>query len=345
MPTRGPGVDRQTLLVRRTVAGAGGLLVLILLVLGVRGCLDARKERALKNYVRDVAALMQESDQQSRSLFDLLSSAGGRDQAVDVANTLNGFRVQSAQLVDRARDTDHPGEVDKAQRYLVETLEFRRDGLAKIADAVPQALGDQERRAGTDKVAAQMQLLLTSDVIYSQRFVPNLQAALQDQKLLNQVRIPDSRFLPDIQWLQPSFVAQRISRLRTGQGGGGAASPGLHGNGLGTVSLGGQALTPGGSATIKVTNDLAFDVQATNQGENTETDVVVKVTVGKGADAIKTEETIPSIAAGETKTVKIPLTEKPPTGQNVPITVEVEPVPGEKKTDNNKGTFSAIFTN
>jgi len=337
-------VDRQTLLVRRGIAAGAGLLVLILLVFGVRGCLNARKEQAIKDYVRDVGALVQESDQQSRQLFQLLSgSSGGREQAVDIENTLNGYRIQSDQLVDRARDTDHPGDVDQAQRYLLETLEFRRDGLARIADALPQALGDQERRQGTDKVTADMQLFLTSDVVYSQRFVPNLNTVLKDQDLSGEVRVPNSQFLPDIQWLQPSFVAQRVGRIRTG-GGGRAASPGLHGDGLGTVSLGGQALSPGSSASIPLTGDLAFDVQVLNQGENTETDVEVRITVGKGSDAIDLNETIDSIARGETKTVKVPLKEKPPTGQNVPITVEVAAVPGEKKTDNNKQTYSAIFT-
>jgi hypothetical protein len=337
-------VDRQTLLVRRGIAAGAGVLVLILLVFGVRGCLNARKEQATKDYVRDVGALVQESDQQSRQLFQLLSgSSGGREQAVDIENTLNGYRIQSDQLVDRARDTDHPGDMNQAQRYLLETLEFRRDGLARIADALPQALGDQERRQGTDKVTADMQLFLTSDVVYSQRVIPNLTAVLKDQELTGQVRVPTSQFLPDIQWLQPSFVSQRVGRIRTG-GGGGAAAPGLHGDGLGTVSLGGQALSPGSPASIQLTGDLSFDVQVLNQGENTETDVEVRITVGKGSDAIDLNETIGSIARGETKTVKVPLKEKPPTGQNVPITVEVAPVPGEKKTDNNKQTYSAIFT-
>jgi hypothetical protein len=331
-------------MVRRTIAAGAGVLVLILLVLGVRGCLDARKERAIKDYVRDVGALVQESDQQSKSLFDLLSSSGGREQAVDVENALNQLRIGGAQLVDRARDTDHPGEVDEAQRYLLETLEFRRDGMAEIADSLPQALGDQERREGTDKVTAQMQSFLTSDVVYSQRVIPNLQTALEDEDLTGDVRIPRSQFLPDIEWLQPSFVSDRVGRIRTGQGGDERASPGLHGNGLAGVTLGGQALSPGGSATVKLSGDLSFDVQVANQGENTETDVVVRISVGRGDDAVELEETLDTIAAGETKTVKVPLAEQPPTGQNVPIEVEVEPVPGEDKTDNNKQSYSAIFT-
>jgi hypothetical protein len=331
--------------VRRAIATGAGLLVLILLVFGVRGCLDARKERAIKDYVRDVGALVQESDQQSKSLFELLSSSGGREQAVDVENALNQLRIGGAQLVDRARDTDHPGEVDQAQRYLLETLEFRRDGMAEIADALPQALGDQERREGTDKVAAQMQSFLSSDVIFSQRFVPNLQTALEDEDLTGDVRIPRSQFLPDIDWLQPSFVSDRVGRIRTGRGGDEEAAPGLHGNGLAGVTLGGQALSPGGAAaSVQLGDDLSFDVQVANQGENTETDVVVRISVGRGDDAIELEETLGTIAAGETKTVKVPFPERPPTGQNVPIEVEVEPVPGEDKTDNNKQSYSAIFT-
>jgi hypothetical protein len=154
---------------------------------------------------------------------------------------------------------------------------------------------------------------------------------------------PDLRFVPDIEWLDPAFVADRVSGVRTGDRDGDAA-PGLHGNALGTVTLGGETLSPDGSTSITLSDELAFEVQIANQGDNTETDVAVRVTVGEGDDAIELEEPLDTIAAGETKTVTLALEEQPPTGQNVPIEVEVEPVPGEEMTDNNIGTFSAIFT-
>jgi hypothetical protein len=72
--------------------------------------------------------------------------------------------------------------------------------------------------------------------------------------------------------------------------------------------------------------------------------VQVQVTVGQGGDAIELEDTIPEIAAGEAKAVPIPITKQPPTGQNVPITVRVKPVPGEEVTDNNEAEFTVIFT-
>jgi len=329
--------------VRRLIAGGAAAVVLILLILGVRGCLNARKERAFKDYVRDVSALVGESNQLSDQLFGLLSDPGSSGE-VDIENAFNQFRTQSAQLVERLQDTDTPDELGGAQRYLLETFEFRRDGVSAIADELPTALAPQDRRESTDDIAAQMQTFLASDVIYAARATPRIDAALKEEGLSGEERVPESPFLPEIDWLDPTTVADRISRISTSGGGGGPAAPGLHGNGLGTVTLGGTALAPGGSGTITLSDDLAFEVQVQNQGENTETDVTVRVTVGSGGDAIELEEQLPEIAAGETQTVTLALAERPPTGEQIPITVEIEPVPGEEKTDNNVGEFSAIFT-
>lgn len=301
----------------------------------------------MKDYVREATDLVEVSDQQGDALFALLGGDGGdggQDQAVDYENTLNGYRVESAQLVDRARALDHPSDVDKAHDYLIEVLEFRRDGLKGIADSLPTALGDQDRREGTEEVTAQMQNLLASDVIYSQRYDPELQRALEQNDLADSVRRPASSFVPEIQWLQPDYVAERVSELRSGQGGGGDAAPGLHGNGIGTVSIGGQALPDGGSATVTLGDDLTVEAQMVNQGENTETDVNVTATIGRGDDAIEASESLDSIAAGETKAVTIAIGEQPPTGQSVPVVVEIERVPGEEMTDNNRLSASAIFT-
>jgi Domain of unknown function DUF11 len=188
-----------------------------------------------------------------------------------------------------------------------------------------------------------MQVLLASDVIYAGRFRPALVKVLADRGV-DGVTVPKSAFIPDIKWLQPTVVADAIAGVRSGRGASDQASGGLHGNGLVGVSLGGVALTPGASATVQLSNDVGFEVQVANQGENTETDVEVEVTVGAGNDAINLTGTIGSIAAGETKSVSIALDEQPPTGQNVPIKVEVKPVPGEQKTDNNTQTYSVIFT-
>jgi hypothetical protein len=333
-------------MMRRTIALVGGLIVLILLVLGVRGCLNAREEQAIEDYSNDSAELMRESKEEGDQLFALLQGEGGSDQATSIINTLNGFRATSATRVDRARDLDVPGDLDDAQSELLEVLELRADGLANLSDALRVALGDQDRREGSDDVAREMQVFLASDVIDFKRFRPALFDVLRDQGLGAPTALPRNGFVPDIEWLQPDFVADQVNALRTGTGGGadGEAAPGLHGNGLAAVSLGGTALSPGATATVQLAEDLAFEIQVQNQGENTENDVQVRVTVGDGGDAIELDDTIDTIAVGEIQTVTIPLSRQPPTGQSVPITVEVEPVPGEEKTDNNSQESAVIFT-
>jgi hypothetical protein len=210
---------------------------------------------------------------------------------------------------------------------------------AELPGAVAQ---EEERRGSTGRIAQMMQVFLASDVLLKSRFRPALVDALEKEDISAEPAGPVAlTFVTNLDWLQPDFVADQIAGIR---GSDGSATPGLHGNGLGTVSLGGVALTPGGSATVQLTQDTAFDVQVVNQGDSTETDVVVTVTVGSGGDAIKAEETIDEIAAGEAKNVTIPMSEQPPTGQNVGITVQVKAVPGEEVTDNNEAEFTVIFT-
>ena len=205
-------------MVRRTIAGGGVVLVLILLVLGVRGCLDARQERAFKDYAGEVNELVTSSDQQSEAFFGLLREGG--EGSVQVEQQINGFRSEAEQLVDRARGLDPPDELQTANRYFVDALEFRRDGLAEIGDAIPTALGDEGRSEATQAIATQMLQFLASDVIMISRVIPNIRGPLEDKEVLAEVTLPQERdqlsFLPDTDWLDPGTVADRINRIRGG---------------------------------------------------------------------------------------------------------------------------------
>jgi hypothetical protein len=224
-------------------------------------------------------------------------------------------------------------------------LELRRDGIAGTARELPTALGDRNQDEATGRIARYMQDFIASDVLYTERVVPNLRGPTKKEGLLDEVTIPQSRFLTDLGWLSPTTVGDRIGRIRGG-GGGTATTPGIHGTGLGTVTVkpGGQTLASGGAVEIKATPNLSFDVQVMNQGENDETDVPVKVSISGAGKPIVVQQRLDSIAAGQSKTVSIPLAATPPTGRPVTINVEILPVPGEKNTDNNKQEFAAVFT-
>jgi hypothetical protein len=90
-------------MVRRTIAAGVGILVFILLVIAFKGCLNARKERNMEDYVRSSNELVALSKAESRRLFDILSAPSGQSQAVDRQNQANTLRTDSATLADRAR--------------------------------------------------------------------------------------------------------------------------------------------------------------------------------------------------------------------------------------------------
>jgi hypothetical protein len=334
--------------VRRLIAIGVGVLLLVLLVWGIHSCQVSRKHSAFRNYNRDVSALLQESDQQSGELFNLLRNpSGNAANPVDVTNNANGVRVQAEQLVDRARGTGHPGDLNTAQRYLIEVLEFRRDGIANIATQLRTALGDQGRQAATNAIAAQMRNFDASDVIYSQRFVPEFEKQFKKQGLLDEAQVPKSAFLPDIAWLDPTTVADRIGRVRNGSSSNGPVAPGLHGTSLGTVTVkpGGQTLSTASATAIPASANTSFDVQVTNGGDNDESNVTVRITIsGTGVKSIVTEQKVATFPKQTTQTVNVALSQTPATGQPVNIAVQVLPVPGEKNVTNNKATYKAIFT-
>ena len=344
-PPRGPGTDRQTLLFRRALAVGAGLLVLVLLVLAIKGCRDSAREQAFKDYMRDVSSVMEQSNQESRSLFGLLAKPGTQSP-VQLATNVNSYRSDASQLVDRAEALDHPDELNAAQRYLIQTLEFRRDGIAAVARELPTALGDTNADQASARIAGAMQSFVASDVIFNQRVIPNLRAPTKKEGLLDEVTLPQSRFLLDLGWLSVTTVTDRIGRIRSGVGSSGTVAPGLHGTGLGSVTVkpGGQTLAAGGAVELKASANLAFDVEVMNQGENDEKQIRVKVTVSGAGKPIVVQQTIPAISAGQSGTASVPLAATPPTGRPVTIQVEVLPVPGEKNTDNNKGSFAAVFT-
>jgi len=331
---------------RRIVALVVGVGLLLLLVLATRGCLESRKERAYKDYVREVTALARESRQQSDAFFALF---GGRDAqgAIELENRVNELRVAADQLVDRAKAADRPDELARANGYLIDVLEFRRDGLGAIARPLPEAARGKGSDAG--RVAAEMLNFLTSDVLYTQRFVPEAERVLATEGYLSDAPIPRQdrqvAFLPDVEYLSSAFVSERLAGAGSTPSDA-EATPGLHGTELlgVTANPGGVPLVADGSTTVSGAEDVSFAVEIMNGGESAEEKIPITVTVSGGPEPIKVEDTLDAIEPGATESVTIPLAAAPPTGQPVTVEVEVGQVPGEEVADNNNASYQVTFS-
>ena len=314
-------------------------MLLVLLVIGTRGCLNARQDWALSEYARDVDAVSVESAQQSRSLFELLRG-GGEEEAVETQSTVNGFRAQADLLLDRARGLEAPDGLGSANRFLVYALEFRRDGLARLAAELPTALGEDGRDAATTRISRNMRNFLVSDVLYAERVAPEVRESLRERDLSGEASVPARNFLPAIDWLQESTVSERLDALRKGPGEVGAGARGLA---LGVITAGGETLTESSPVEVTAAQDLAFSVQVRNDGAIPEEDVKATISITGGPAPLAVERTVESIPAGGSETVSLPLADTPPTGSPVTVGVRVDPAEGEGRTDDTESSFPATF--
>ena len=326
-------------MVRRRVAAGAAVVLLIIIVLIINGCLKSQKQQSLKDYNHSVSEISRESETQiSKPFFTALSGAAGKS-AIDVQVQVNQLRVEMEKIATRAKDLSVPGEMSGAQRNLLSALNFRVEGIKKIAALLPSALGGQGKQVDP-KIAGDMEIFLASDVIYSQRVVPLIQEALHSNGI--QAGTQGSRFLPNLGWLEPSTVEARLSG-KSSSTASGVVTPGTHGSSLVGTAVGTTTLQPeptlnhvpgGGSPTFTVTLE--------NTGESQESNVKVDVAVTAGGKQLSGSHVVNSTQPGSKVNVEIPINGVPLSVASK-VQVTVEPVPGETNTENNKSTYLAIF--
>jgi hypothetical protein len=331
-PRRRP--ERQQILLRRGLALGGGLLLLILIVLGVKGCLDARKERALSDYARNVTQIVDETDQTSKGLFDKLSDPGSLS-VTEFIDQVNADRSAMDNYAGRVDSLDAPGDMSHAQSSLELVYELRSSAMDIIADKMSTALGDVGSEQATASIAAQMQKLLASDVLYAAVVRPEINGVLANNGITGN-DIPKSVFLPDgAKWLDESEVSAALGSV---SGSTASSTPGVHGLGLISTSVNGTELTAETTTSVSSEGTPEVEVEVQNQGESTENGVSVSVTVSGGSTL---QGSIDSLAAGESSSVSIPLTPAP--NGEVTLEVEVETVPGEQVSENNEASYTVAF--
>jgi hypothetical protein len=342
-PQRGGrrSAERQRqLLVRRLIAVGVGVGVVILALLGIRGCLDARKARGFENYARDLGSIADNSRQLSNGFFERLNNPPEDATELDLQSEIAADRGTAEGLLQRVRGLDTPGELEGAQEELTLAFELRRDALETIAEQIPNALGDEGREQAIERIARQMAAFLASDVLYA-RARGEIQRVLDEEEIEEDA--PQSRFLPDPieRYLDDLQLAALLAGFspNTGEA---ATLRGVELVGT-TLSPPGIALSPESlnSAPLRRGSELSVDVQ--NVGESQESDVSVRFSLSGGPEAIEGSSTIESIAAGGVGTATLPIRPQPPTGSELALTVTVAPVPGETMIENNRSTYPVTF--
>ena len=320
---------------------AFAILVVVLLVVWAQGCASDRKRETYDRYMGNIKAVGDESARIGKSLAELLTTPGLKQTELE---TKIGGLVQQQQLnVSRGVDLDPPGPVRPQHEQALASLRFRVTGIQGLLAVFKATRASKDASVSGQRLAAQGQRLITSDVIWDDLFRTPSQDELRSRDISG-VAVPDSNFAPNTELYgarSMTAIWQRVHGASTG-----GTPSGLHGTGLAYLKVlpGGQTLSTAAEATIQSSTELGFEVGVTNTGDNQEVRIEVTLTIPKQPSPIAKKGTIDLIDPGETKAVTFKDIGEPPFGEKTTIKVDIKPVTGERNTANNTAEYPVIFS-
>jgi hypothetical protein len=324
---------------------AFAILIVVLLLLWVQSCQEDAKRDAYSDYMTDIGAVGRDSERIGRELSDVLTTPGIKP--ADLQKQLAGLVQQQEIGADQARKLDPPGPLLDSHEASVESLTFRVDGLAGLSEAFQRTQGSKDAAAAGALLASQAERLVASDVVWDDLFKDPAVAVLKEEEISG-VEVPDSNFVqtPDLASTRSMVpIWERINGSAASGSTTGTPS-GLHGTNIESVKVipGGQTLSESTENTVEASTDLGFAVAVANGGDSQEVKILVTLTIQQSPTPIVKKQTIDIINPEETKTVVFRDFPSVDFGERRILRVDVDPVPGESKTDNNSAEYPVIFS-
>jgi hypothetical protein len=337
LPTRPPTPPGGPQVYRLGVLIAGAIVLAVILILVVQSCRSNQKQSEYEGYVDSVTEITSESDALGRQLNTRLTTPG--ISLEDLRGAVEGLREQQEQLLRSAQELQPPGPLLDQQESLVETMQFRVNGLAGLARALAQVAQTSNAEESGGRLATQAQRLVASDVVYADAFQEPTGRVLNDEGI-TEVPVPGSRFIQNPEFGSPTAWTLIVERLTQSPEAGG-----LHGNGIQAVRVqpGGQQLSASEDNTVEASDNLSFQVVVENSGDNQETQVPVRLVIQQDP-LISKEQVIDLINPGQSKTVTFRDIGSVSFSTRTTLKVTVEPVAGETNTGNNTAQYAVIFT-
>ena len=317
------------------------ILVIVLLVVWVQGCTEEAKLDRNRTYLADIGAIGNASARLGQQVSTTLTTPGLNEEDLDAK--LGGYVQTAENQMHQAEGLNAPGPMVIPNTGAVEALRYRANGLRGLQAAFKEAANETDASVAGQTLLDQTRRLLASDIIWMDSFQEPAKVVLDDEGIEG-LTVPSSEFVTTDDLVRQSSLAaiwQRIQGAATG-----GTTTGLHGSGISYVKAlpSGQLLSTTTETTIKVTDELKFEVGVEDTGESQEVRIKVTLTIPKQPDSIVKTATIPIIDQGETKAVTFTVGALVPFGEQTTVKVDVDPVPGETNTTNNTAEYPVIFT-
>jgi hypothetical protein len=317
------------------------ILVVVLLVVWVEGCTEEAKLDRNRTYLADIGAIGSASARLGQQVATTLTTPGLNQEDLDAK--LGGYVQTAENQTQQAEDLNAPGAMEVPNAGAVEALRYRANGLRGLQAAFRQTADETDASVAGEALLEQTQRLLASDVIWTDSFQEPAKVVLDDEGIEG-LTVPSSQFVTTDDLVRQSSLAaiwQRIQGAATG-----GTTTGLHGSRIAYVKAlpSGTLLSTTTETTIKVTDELKFEVGVEDSGESQEVRIKVTLTIPKTPNPIVKTATIPIIDQGETKAVTFAVGALVPFGEQTTVKVDIDPVPGETNTANNTAEYPVIFT-
>ena len=317
------------------------ILIVVLLVVWVEGCSADAKADRYRDYMAEIGAVGNASARLGQEVGTLLTTPGLNQEDLDAK--LGGYVQTAENQVQKAEGLDPPGPMVGPNEGAVEALQYRVNGLVGLRATFKQTTDETDASVAGESLAAQTRRLLASDVVWTDSFQAPAEVVLQEEGIEG-LDVPSSEFITSDDLINPSSLAAIWQRIQGASTGG--TPTGSHGSGIASVTAlpSGQVLSTTTETTIKVTDELAFEVAVEDTGESQEVRIKVTLTIPKQPDPIVKTAIITIIDPGEVKSVVLKVGALVPFGEQISVKVDVDPVAGETNTANNTAEYPFIFT-
>jgi hypothetical protein len=288
--------------------------------------------------MRTIAA---SSQADGNSVANVLITPGVK--APELAAKLRTIAQQERQNVTNAQSLDAPGPLRDENERAVEALQLRVSGVEGLAQTFA-ANADSKTKGEAALLAEQADRLLAADVVWDDLFRDPTTEELKRQGVSGVVP-PDSNFVTNRDLTTERSMSLLLTRLRGTTTSTGTPT-GLHGTNVVDVKVlpGGQTLSLDTTNTVVATTGLAFVVDIADSGDSQEVGIKVTLTIQKPQGAIVKTKTLSLINPGQTKSVTFTDLGQVPFAQKTTVSVDVQAVPGEHNTTNNKASYPVIFS-
>ncbi len=193
LPARTRPPSSQTVMRRRVAAAAViALLLLIILIVVVTGG-SSGPSSAYRSYLTALSPIAADSARVGGSLSQAVGSQGASAKSGLVAR-LDNLVQQTVSDVSRVQALTPPAALRSEHEQAVAALDLRLHGLQGIRDSLAQAVGAADTSPWAAVLSAQVDDLVTSDVIWDS-FVRGPAYALLQADGVGGVTVPESRFV------------------------------------------------------------------------------------------------------------------------------------------------------